>query len=143
LAALPFLAICTIASPADAVCIIRIDPQASVAGAGNRPTLHRCPQPRRSGAVPTPRMATPAPQDVARAARQPAAPAIRGRSERDVLIARSIGQGYVGFRKVYRGQRYTGFEGTYRGQRYLGFKKVYSGPRYPSDLYDSGGRWSF
>jgi hypothetical protein len=59
------------------------------------------------------------------------APPVRRRSDRDVRIARALGQGYTGFKKAYR------------GQRYLGFKKVYSGPRYPADLYGSGSRLRF
>jgi hypothetical protein len=135
---LPILAICAIAGPADAVCIITIDPQASPVDADGRPRLYRCPQIDHRAEFQSPPTAPASERDA-----EPAAPAVSGRSARDARIARALGQGYAGFKKVYRGQRYTGFEKVYRGQRYLGFKKVYAGPRYPADLYGSGSRWSF
>jgi hypothetical protein len=137
LSKLPILVICTIAAPADAMCVITIAPPAGSVDT-NAPRLYGCPRIDRGAELRPPRTSRASGRDA-----EPAASAVPGRSARAARIARALGQGYAGFKKVHEGQRYTGFEKVYRGQRYLGFRKVYSGPRYPADLYGGGSRWSF
>jgi hypothetical protein len=127
LSKLPILVICTIAAPADAMCIITVAPPAGSVDADGRPRLYGCPQIVHR----TPPTAQTGARGDEMASRPAIAPTVPRRSDRDARIARALGQGYTGFKKVYR------------GQRYLGFKKVYSGPRYPADLYGSGSRWRF
>jgi hypothetical protein len=135
---LPILVICAIAAPAEAMCIITIAPPAGAVDANARPRLYGCPRIDHGVELQSPPTARAGGRDA-----EPVASAVPGRSARDDRIARALGQGYAGFKKVHKGQRYTGFEKVYRGQLYLGFRKVYSGPRYPADLYGSGSRWGF
>lgn len=140
---LALLAACLVVRPAGAMCVIAVDPDAGYLDAQGYPLLYGCPQ---RGPLEVPqqlRSADLRPENQERAVRHQRPAAVAGRSERDARIARALGQGYLGFRKVYRGQRYTGFRKVYRGQRYLGFQKVYAGPRYPSDLFGGDGRWRF